>query len=150
MASLEAFRRCGAGLGVAIGLALAASAHAQVANMVGTWRGTSQAAPGATFNLVVTPQGGYSEQVVGGEGMTLEQGVIQQGGDGVTISFVVQDWSPRTLPQYHPTGTVGGYYTQEPTPKPPGGVWRVQFNGANGFSMQDVNFGGVVYFQRVQ
>ena len=160
MTSRSAFRLWGATAIGAVALTLATGAQAQVANMVGSWQGTSQAAPGATFNLVVNPQGGYSEQVVGSGGMTLEQGVIQQAGDGVTINFEVQDWAPKTLPVYHPNSTlgpqggaqtaVGGYYTDEQTPKPPGGTWHVQFNGANAFSMQDVNFGGVVYFQRVQ
>ena len=124
-------------------------AWAQGGSLAGTWR--AMAAPGGVpveFDLVVQPSGAYSETERSASAMTMQTGEVRQVGPGVII-FVVEDWQPRTMPQYHPTGTVGGYYIQIPTSKPPGGTWRIQFNGPNSVTMQDANLGGVLTFQRV-
>ena len=56
----------------------------------------------------------------------------------------------KTRSIYHATGTVGGYYTQEPIAKPSGGAWRVVFTSPNTVTLQDVRMGGSVNLQRVQ
>ncbi|HWA59957.1 MAG TPA: hypothetical protein VG939_01210 [Caulobacteraceae bacterium] len=129
----------------ALAAVLAATpAAAQVAQMTGAWRGYAQ---GVTFNLVVEPNGRFSEQEIMGQMMTMQTGHIQPlGGD--LVAFVVEDWQPRTRPVYHPTGTVGGYYTQEPNAKPPGGTWRILFNGPRSMTMRDARLGGQVTFTR--
>ena len=65
------------------------------------------------------------------------------------ITFVINDWQPRSQNVYHATGTVGGYFTREPTAEPPGGTYRLSFNSPNSVTMQDVAMGGVITFQRV-
>jgi hypothetical protein len=114
--------------------------------MAGSWQGTFQ---GITVRLVVTPQMGFSEQQIMGQLMTMQSGEIRAAGPGL-VAFVVEDWQPRTMPRYHPTGTVGGYYTQEPMAKPPGGVWRITFQGADAMTMQDARLGGVILMRRVR
>lgn len=129
--------------------AAALPAHAQGGNLVGSWR--AMAAPGGVpveFDLVVQPSGAYSETERSASLMTMQTGEVRQAGPGM-IAFVVEQWAPQTMPVYHPTGTVSGYYTQEPTSKPPGGVWRLTWNGPNSVTMQDVDLGGAVTFQRV-
>ena len=118
---------------------------ASLASLAGSWQGS---ADGVSFQLIVQPNGAYSEIQTMGALMTQQTGVIQQTGPGV-VTFVVQDWSPKTQPVYHATGTVGGYDTQQPVGKPPGGTWQVQFDGPNAFSLKDVNLGGIVAFSRV-
>lgn len=131
-----------------MGLA-ATAAHAQGGDLVGSWRALANigGAP-VEFDLVMQPNGAYSETERSGSMMTMQTGEVRQAGPGMII-FVVEDWQPRTMPVYHATGTVGGYYTQEPTSKPPGGTWRIQFNGPNSVTMQDANLGGVLTFSRV-
>jgi hypothetical protein len=119
--------------------------HAQGYSLVGTWRG---AVMGMAFELVVQPNGAYSEIERSATIMTMQQGEVRALGPGL-IAFVVEDWAPKTMPVYHATGTVGGHYTQQPTTKPPGGTWRIRFNGPNSVTMQDARLGGMVTFQRV-
>ena len=142
MSSRLAWLGAGAALMV---LAAAPGAEAQGPSLSGTWQGVYQ---GVAFELVVQPDGAFSETERAGQMMTMQTGVIRATGPGV-ITFVVEDWQPRTMPQYRPTGTVGGYYTQEPTSKPPGGTYRIRFNSPNSVTMQDVSMGGVIVFQRV-
>ena len=123
---------------------IAAPAVAQVAQMAGTWNGTYM---GVALRLIVGPDGRFSEVERSPTVMTMQTGHLRSFQKGV-VSFVVEDWEPRTMPVYHPTGTVGGYTTQQPTNKPPGGTYRITFQGANQFTMQDVNMGGVVTFHR--
>lgn len=130
-------------------LAFGSAARAQEPALVGSWRGSAPSAPGVTFNLVVGADHSYSEQAVAGSLMTLQQGHYQVVAPDV-VTFVVEEWKPRTYSVYHPTGTVGGYYTDEPVAKPPGGTWRIQFTSPDSFTMQDVNFGGMAVFNRVQ
>lgn len=119
---------------LAAAVTLGASA-AQAQSLTGSWQGAAQ---GVQFNLVVQPDGAYSETQRSGSLMTMQTGVIQSAGAG-EIAFVVQDWQPRNLP-----------YTGEQTTKPPGGIWRIRFNGPNSVTMQDVRLGGSVTFTRVQ
>jgi hypothetical protein len=139
-------RLAGASAGaVLLTLVATPAAHAQGASLVGTWQGLYQ---GIGFQLVVQPNGAFSETERSATMMTMQTGVIQTTGPGM-ITFVIQDWQPRTQNIYHPTGTVGGYYTQEPTARPPGGTYRIRFNSPNSVTMQDVTMGGVITFQRV-
>lgn len=119
-------------------------AMAQQNPFVGSWRANL---PGFSINLVMDADMKYSEQVAGATAMTLETGTYVVSAPDLLI-FQVLDWQPRTMPVYHPIGTTGGYYTQEPMAKPPGGTYRYQFNGTNAFAIQDVNTNGSAVFMR--
>ena len=67
-----------------------------------------------------------------------------------TIVFTVAEWQPSTMPVYHPTGTVGGYYTQEPMAKPPDGLYFYVFNGPNTVVLTDQVMHGTITMNRVQ
>jgi ABC-type proline/glycine betaine transport system substrate-binding protein len=121
-------------------------APAQQNPFVGSWRGITQVnGVPITFNLVMGPDLRYSEQLTMRGYMTMLSGPAQN-----VIAFQVEDWQPRTQPVYHPSGTTGGYYTQEPVARPPGGTFRFQFGSANSFTLQDVNLGGVITFNRLR
>ena len=121
----------------------AGAAHAQ--SLTGSWQGMAM---GIGVQLTVQPNGAYIETQRSGTLMTQQQGEIQSAGAGM-IAFTVDDWQPRTMPVYHPTGTVGGYYTQAPTSKPPGGVWRLHWNSPSSFTLTDARLGGSITFNRV-
>ena len=121
----------------------ATAAHAQ--SLTGSWRGVAM---GVTFTMTVQPNGAFVQSQQKGTLMTQQTGVVRSAAAGM-VSFVVENWQPRTQPIYHATGTVGGYYTQQATAKPPGGTWRLQFNGPNSVTMTDVNLGGSITFNRV-
>jgi hypothetical protein len=126
-------------------LVFVTSAPAQGGDLTGSWRGSYM---GIAINLVVSPDQRFSEQEISTV-TTMQQGQIVPAGPGL-LSFVVETWAPRTMPVYHPVGTSGGYWTEQPTTKPPGGTYRVTFNSANSMTMQDVSMGGSITFQRVQ
>jgi|SRR5580658_2427978 len=128
----------------ALMLALTATA-AYAQSLTGTWRGVAM---GVTFTLTVQPNGAYVETQQKGALRNQQSGVVRSTGAGI-ITFVVQNWAPKTMPVYHATGTVGGYTTQTPMAKPAGGTWRLHFNSANSFTITDVNLGGSVIFNRV-
>jgi hypothetical protein len=105
---------------------------------IGTWQ-TSTTAAGIrlTINLVLNPQGGYSE---------LDQGVSPTAGKMVTqetgtynllapssLRLNVVNWSPKV--QCIPPGGC------HPIRKPPGTTYRYRFLNANTFTAQDVTFG---------
>jgi hypothetical protein len=113
--------------------------------MTGKWRGVYQ---GVTVDLLVTPDGRFSEQQRMGQMMTMQTGVIRPLGPNV-VAFVVEDWQPRTRPVYHPSGG-GGYTTQEANAKPPGGTWRVRLDGQGDMTMQDTRLGGAITFHRMR
>ena len=123
----------------------AASAQAQQNPFVGVWRAATEM---GTITTVMGPDMRYSEQVVAGSIMTLQQGNYVINGD--LVSFEVLDWEPKTMPRYQPLGTQGGYWTEVPTTKPPGGTFRFHFTSPNTVTMQDVNFGGSATFTRIQ
>ena len=122
-----------------------AAGAADAQSLTGSWRGVTL---GIQFQLTVQPNGAYIETESKGALMTQQTGSIKQAGPGM-IAFTVEDWQPKTMPQYHPTGTVGGYYTQAPTSRPPGGVYRLVFAGPNAFTLTDVRLGGAITFNRV-
>ncbi len=133
-----------AAIAAAAAFILAAGA-ADAQSLTGSWRGVAM---GYFFQLTVQPNGAYIETESKGTLMTQQTGAIEQAGPGM-IAFTVEDWQPKTMPQYHPTGTIGGYYTQVPTSRPPGGVYHLVFDGPNAFTLTDVRLGGSITFSRV-
>ena len=125
---------------------VATAATAQTAQMVGTWRAAYR---GATINLVIGADQSYSEQVTMGTLMTLQQGHVVNTGQGV-VAFNVETWSPQTMPVYHPVGTQGGYYSQEPMAKPPGAIDSVTFNGPDSMTLSDTRVAETLVMQRVR
>ena len=135
---------------LAAGLWGGVEASAQQNPFVGSWRGVANVYGRAiTFNLVMGPDQRYSEQQVMGPYMTMQTGRYVFPAQGV-LGFEVEDWQPRTQPVFHPSGSVGGYTSQEPVAKPPGGVFRFQFASPHSFTLQDVNLGGTITFNRVR
>jgi hypothetical protein len=67
-----------------------------------------------------------------------------------TIVFSVTSWAPKTMPVYHPTGTVGGYYTQQPMAKPSGATDTYVFKGADTVVLTDQMTHGSITMTRVQ
>ena len=131
-------------------LAGLAAASAQQNPFVGGWQGVANVNGVAiTFNLVMGADYRYSEQQVMGPYVTMQTGRYGFPNQNV-IAFQVEDWQPRTRSVYHPSGTTGGYYSQEPVARPPGGVFRFQFASAQSFTLQDVNLGGVITFNRLR
>jgi len=132
-----------------IALVAPLAAQAQTNPFVGSWRGIATVnGMAVTFNLVMQPNQTYSQQLQAGSMMTLQTGSYRVA-NGM-IAFAVVDWQPKTQPVYHPTGTVGGYYTQQPMAKPPGGTFRYQFTSPTSVTLQDVSLGGIITFTRVQ
>ncbi|MGA3071018.1 MAG: hypothetical protein ABSD43_12460, partial [Terracidiphilus sp.] len=66
-----------------------------------------------------------------------------------TIVFSVAEWAPKTMQVYHPTGTVGGYYTSESASKPPGATDKYVFTGPNAMTLTDLMNRGSVPMTRV-
>jgi hypothetical protein len=120
-------------------------AAAQQNDFVGQWRGV---ASGMTITLVVQPNGRFTMTEQAGTLMTQQSGPYKLVAPN-TIVFTVEDWQPRTMPVYHPTGTVGGYYTQEPTAKPPDGLYSYVFNGPNTVVLTDQVMHGTITMNRV-
>jgi hypothetical protein len=114
-------------------------------SLTGSWQGVTQ---GVQLQLVVQPSGAYSETATMGTMMTSQSGVVQSAGDG-QIGFVVEDWQPKTQNVYTPSGDTG-YYTPEAVAKPPGGIDKLQFNGPNSLTLQDVTTGATITMTRTQ
>lgn len=114
-------------------------------SLVGQWRGVYR---GITLTMVIQPNGQYTQTAQSGSVMTLQSGTYKLIPPN-TIGFVVIDWQPKTMSVYHPTGTVGGYYTQEPLAKPPGSVDTYVFKGANTVVFTDQMMHGSITFTRV-
>ena len=137
------------GVGIAGAFAVGAASAQGLSPMAGKWRGVYQ---GVSFELIVSPDGRFSEQERMGQLMTMQTGVLRPLGPGV-IAFVVEDWQPRTRQVYHPNpgvGDTGGYYTTEPNARPPGGTYRVRLDGQGDMTMQDTQMGGQITFHRVR
>lgn len=133
-----------------ISLVVTVGTLAQTNSLVGEWQGVTTAnGASITIDLVMGPDQHYSQQVRSGSLMTQESGNYVITGQNV-VTFQVVEWEPKTQPVYHPTGTVGGYYAQEPTAKPPGGSFRFQFTSPTALQLQDVNFGGVIAMNRIR
>jgi hypothetical protein len=124
----------------------ATAAAAQQSNFVGTWRGVSG---GITLTVVIQPNGRFTMTEQSSTLMTQQSGPWKLVAPN-TIVFTVADWQPRTMPVYHPTGTVGGYYTQEPMAKPPDGLYSYVFNGPNTVTLTDEMMHVPITMMRVQ
>jgi hypothetical protein len=133
----------------AIGFALLAfcaiTASAQQNNLVGQWRGVYQ---GITLTIVIQANGQYSQLAQFGTLITQQSGPYKLVAPN-TISFSVMDWAPKTQQVYHPTGAVGGFYTPEPTSKPPGATDKYVFNGPNTIVLTDELTHGSITLTRV-
>lgn len=66
------------------------------------------------------------------------------------MSLVIEDWQPKTMHVHHGTGTTGGCYTNESAARPPGGTYRVTFQGPNQLVMQSLTMGGSVTWYRAR
>jgi len=114
-------------------------------SLAGQWRGVYQ---GITITIVIEPTGQYIETAQSAAAMTQESGPYKLVAPN-TIIFSVTNWEPKTMPVYHPTGTVGGYYTQEPMAKPPGATDTYVFKGANTVVLTDQVMHGSITMNRV-
>ena len=123
----------------------AIAASAQQNNFVGQWRGVYQ---GITFTIVFQANGQYIQTLQKGTMMTQQSGPYTLAAPN-TIIFSVSDWQPKTQQIYHPTGTVGGYYTTEPTAQPPGATDSYVFNGPNTVTFTDQVMHGSITLNRV-
>ena len=114
-------------------------------SLVGQWRGVYQR---ITITIVIQPNGQYTQTAQSGTVMTLQSGPYRLVAPN-TIIFSVTNWQPKTMPVYHATGTTGGYYTQQPTTKPPGATDTYVFNGANTLILTDQVIHGSITLARV-
>ena len=121
------------------------AAHAQQNSLVGQWRGVFR---GITLTIVIQPNGQYSQLAQSGTMMTQQSGPYKLVVPN-TIIFSVTNWAPKTQQIYHPTGTVGGYYTTEVVAKPPGATDKYVFNGPNTIILTDQMAGGSITLTRV-
>ncbi len=115
-------------------------------SLVGQWRGVYN---GITITVVVEPTGQYTQTARSGTLMTMQSGPYRLIAPN-TIIFYVTDWQPRTMPVYHATGTVGGYYTQEPLAKPPDATNTYVFKAANTVVFTEPATHGSISMTRVQ
>ncbi len=120
--------------------------QAQQTSLVGQWRGVYS---GITMTITIQPNGQYTQTAQSGTLMTEQSGPYNLVAPN-TIIFSVTNWAPKTMPVYHATGTSGGYYTQQPTTKPPGGTDAYVFNGPNTVILTDQIMHGSVTMTRVQ
>ncbi len=123
-----------------------APTRAQQNPFVGSWSGVFA---GFQLNYVLQPNFSYSERTVSASLQTMESGNYRLAPPNM-ISFQVLDWEPKTMPVYHPQGTVGGYYTQQPTSRPPGGTYTYVFNGPNSVTFTDINTSTSITLTRMQ
>ncbi len=126
-------------------LALGALAAQAQNSLVGQWRGVFR---GITITIVIQPNGQYSQLAQSGTLMTQQSGPYKLVAPN-TIIFSVTNWAPKTQQIYHPTGTVGGYYTTQPTAKPPGATDAYVFNGPNTMTLTDQMTHGSITMTRV-
>jgi hypothetical protein len=127
-------------------LALSAVAvPAQENSLVGQWRGVIGT---ITLTIVIQPNGQYSQLAQSGTLMTQQSGPYRLVAPN-TIIFSVTNWAPKTQQIYHPTGTVGGYYTTEIVAKPPGATDTYVFNGPNTIILTDQMMHGSITMTRV-
>lgn len=114
-------------------------------SLVGQWRGVYN---GITITVVIEPTGQYTQTAQSGTLMTMQSGPYRLIAPN-TIIFYVTDWQPRTMPVYHATGTVGGYYTQEPLVKPPDATNTYVFKAANTVVFTEPGTRGSITMARV-
>jgi hypothetical protein len=115
-------------------------------SLVGQWRGVYQ---GITISLLVQANGQYTQIAQKGSLVTQQSGPYRLVAPN-TFIFSVTSWAPKTMPVYHPTGTTGGYYTQQPITKPPGGTDTYVFQGPNTVVIYDQVTHGNMTLNRVK
>jgi hypothetical protein len=119
---------------LASGVGLAAN------SLVGHWRGAAMVSGRAyAFDLVMQSNGKYSDTVRAGSLMTSDSGTWKIVGG--LLHFTVTDWEPKQQCFPQPTGC-------RRISQPPGALYRVQFLSPNAMRMQDVNYGGIVNYER--
>jgi hypothetical protein len=136
-------------LGFAVILMLAGwstpPASSALSPMVGSWHGVATLnGMSCTFDRVITP-GTYSEIERCGTLATSQRGTYRIFPNS-TVSFVVQDFTPRRR-YVQDTGYAGHW---ELNATPPGGTFRYTFVNANTMVFRDVNLGGSLTYRRVQ
>jgi hypothetical protein len=119
--------------------------HAQANPFVGQWSGVFQ---GITISYTMDANFNYSNRDVSGALQTAQSGKFHLAAPN-QITFEVVDWAPKTQPVYHPTGTTGGYYTQQPMAKAVGGSFSYIFKSANTLVLTDLATHGVLTLNRV-
>jgi len=109
---------------------------------VGTWQtSTTQMGIQLTIQLVLNPQGGYSELDRGysrtaGQMMTRETGTYRLIAPNL-LRLDVQNWEPKQQCLPGSNGAGGCHVIQ----KPPGVTYRYKFTSRNTFTVQDITFG---------
>lgn len=128
-----------------LGVVWPLATEAQLDGFAGTWHGTAE---GMTVNLVMDTANQYQEQEIVGAVITMQRGTYTVDGD--KLVFKVEDWQPKSQQLFHPNpdGGPGGYYTQVPTPKPPGGVYFYRFLPDKSLRLQDANLHRVITLHR--
>ncbi len=119
--------------------------HAQENSFVGQWSGIFK---GIVITYNMDANYNYNDRVASGSMQTTESGKYHLTAQNVII-FEVQDWAPKTQSVYHATGTTGGFYTQQPTAKPPGGSFSFVFNSPNSVTLTDLTTHGSITLNRV-
>jgi hypothetical protein len=115
-------------------------------SFAGTWRGTYQ---NITFTIVIQPNGQYTQTAQSGSLMTEQSGPYTLAAPN-TIIFSVTNWAPKAQKIYHPTGTTGGYYTDQVVAKPPGATDSYVFRNANTLVLTDQMTHGSITLTRVR
>ena len=123
-------------------LLLSVTGAAAQNSLVGTWQG-SVVFNGMTvgLNLVMMPNGKFSEQQTMSGMMTMDTGTYTVLPNN-QLHFTVEDWEPKQ--QCFPQSGCHDIL------KPPGGLYNVRFISGSTMQVQDVNNQGIVVYQRVQ
>jgi hypothetical protein len=129
-----------------LALVAVAECHAQDPRFTGGWKGTFQ---GIVISYIMDANSNYSVQMVSGTLQTMQSGKYHLTPQN-DIIFEVLDWAPKTQPIYHPTGTVGGYYTQQLLAKPSGGSFSFVFTSPNSVTLTDLMTHGSLVLNRTQ
>ncbi|HVS47234.1 MAG TPA: hypothetical protein VMS32_11310 [Verrucomicrobiae bacterium] len=109
-------------------------------SLVGHWQGAATVGGGSyAFDLVMQSNGTYVDTVRVGRIASTDSGTWKIVGG--LLHFTVTDWEPKQQCFPPPTGC-------QPVPEPPGGLYRVQFLSPNAMRWQDVNYGGIVNYER--
>ena len=109
---------------------------------IGSWQtATTVAGIQLTIQLVMNPQGGYSELDRGysrtsGQMLTRETGTYRLIAPNL-LRLNVQDWEPKEQCLPGSNGAGGCHVIQ----KPPGTTYRYRFTSRNTFTVQDATFG---------
>ena len=132
------------GLALAVGFAVVA--HVAVAqNLMGKWEGSTVVnGQRYSFTMTITAGNHYIETAQAGTLMTTQSGTYVFT-NGLLVRNVT-DWEPKQQMVVNPP-----YGTRSvPVARPPGGSFRVTFNGPNTMVLQDTKLKGTLTYQRVQ